>query len=83
LKKYWLDVVFLIVFVGVLRLLRNLRLVRSATAILGEEAGMMQISSLSIMDSPTLVGKIGKIGVYSTCGQNSTILQSIQTAQNP
>ncbi len=65
LKKYWIDVVFLIVFVGVLRLLKNARVMRSASSILGDEAELMRIGNFSVVETPAVVGKIGKMSIHT------------------
>jgi uncharacterized membrane protein YhaH (DUF805 family) len=65
LKKYWIDVVFLIVFVGVLRLLKNARLLKGAGSVIGEEAEIIRVSGISTTETPVLVGKIGKMSIHT------------------
>ena len=65
LKKHWLDLVFIAMFFGALRFIKNLRLIGNSSLIPGEKVKIISMNELGLMDSPFVVGKIGKLGFHT------------------
>ncbi len=74
MRKHWIDFAFLFAFIGMTRLLKNLRVIENTASVLSEKAGLTALSESGVFESPIIMGKLGKLSFHTMHANNFAYL---------